>query len=256
VVLEADEYKAQITISVSDTDTARKLAEGEQKQSGEKFSLDGTMATKWLESKEKKAQGYILAIKGDRVYSILFECLSQECFETNKQYYLNIFNQILSTFKFLDQTSSTENWKTYTNSKYKYSLRYPDESSGLKSFTCNQGQYGDTDLFVLEKVDAQMVPCTPKDSYYAIEIWSAQGKPIGDSELGGFEGAESTREKIIIDGMEAIKATFQRTKPAPIPEDWIEILLYKEGVRYRFILSNIAHKDTFGQILSSFKFLE
>jgi len=102
VVLEADEYKAQITISVSDTDTARKLAEGEQKQSGEKFSLDGTMATKWLESKEKKAQGYVLAIKGDRVYSILLECLSQECFETDKQYYLDIFDQILSTFKFLE----------------------------------------------------------------------------------------------------------------------------------------------------------
>ncbi|HUW24880.1 MAG TPA: PsbP-related protein [Patescibacteria group bacterium] len=106
VVLEADEYKAQITISVSDTDTARKSAEGEQKQSGEKFSLDGTMATKWLESKEKKAQGYVLAIKGDRVYSILFECLSQECFETDKQYYLNIFNQILSTFKFLNEKGS------------------------------------------------------------------------------------------------------------------------------------------------------
>jgi hypothetical protein len=55
-----------------------------------------------------------------------------------------VFNQILSTFKFLDQTQTDEtaNWKTYTNSKpFAFQLKYPPDwtekdmiSSGWPSF--------------------------------------------------------------------------------------------------------------------------
>ncbi len=38
-------------------------------------------------------------------------------------------DQILSTFKFLDQTSSTENWKTYASADYKFSFLYPGSST-------------------------------------------------------------------------------------------------------------------------------
>ena len=37
-----------------------------------------------------------------------------------------IFNQILATFKFLDD--ETANWKTYTNKKYGFSFKYPSEN--------------------------------------------------------------------------------------------------------------------------------
>ncbi len=41
----------------------------------------------------------------------------------------NIVNQIYATFKFVDQTQSSEtsNWKTYTNSEAKFSINYPPD---------------------------------------------------------------------------------------------------------------------------------
>lgn len=41
----------------------------------------------------------------------------------------NQTNQILSTFRFLDntQTTGTENWKTYINTAYQYNIKYPPD---------------------------------------------------------------------------------------------------------------------------------
>lgn len=40
---------------------------------------------------------------------------------------LKLYNSILSTFEFLDQNQiDTSNWKTYTNAKYGYYIKYPD----------------------------------------------------------------------------------------------------------------------------------
>lgn len=63
--------------------------------------------------------------------------LFSEIFNSNKIYSLTFatdmltaseFKTILSTFRFLDETSitSTENWKTYTNGKYGYEIKYPE----------------------------------------------------------------------------------------------------------------------------------
>ncbi len=131
-VISESSNKAQIAISVSDTASAKKLAEGEQESGGEKFTLDGITAIKWLESKEKRAQGYAVGIKEDYVYGFLLECTSQECFESNKQYYLDTFNRILSTFKFLDQsatsssTTSTvvpKDWKEFVTEDWDQTLK-------------------------------------------------------------------------------------------------------------------------------------
>ncbi len=42
-------------------------------------------------------------------------------------HYLDIYNLMITTFKFIDQnqTSDTTNWKTYTNSQYNLSIQYP-----------------------------------------------------------------------------------------------------------------------------------
>lgn len=40
---------------------------------------------------------------------------------------LKLYNNILSTFEFLDQNpTDTSNWKTYTNAKYGYYIKYPE----------------------------------------------------------------------------------------------------------------------------------
>ena len=43
--------------------------------------------------------------------------------------YLNTFNLMLSTFKFLDQnqTDGTENWEAYSNEKYGFAIKYPSD---------------------------------------------------------------------------------------------------------------------------------
>lgn len=52
---------------------------------------------------------------------------------------LKIFDQILSTFKFLD-TVDTSNWKTYTNNAYNFSLKYPS------SYTVEEQSNGNSKL--------------------------------------------------------------------------------------------------------------
>jgi len=46
----------------------------------------------------------------------------------DSEVYLGYIDQILSTFKFVEQTSSVDmsNWKTYTNNKCKYQISYPE----------------------------------------------------------------------------------------------------------------------------------
>jgi hypothetical protein len=48
---------------------------------------------------------------------------------SQQNYYLNIYNQILSTFKFTDQNQAdpTANWKTYVSKNYGYELKYPSD---------------------------------------------------------------------------------------------------------------------------------
>lgn len=67
-------------------------------------------------------------INGNKLVVILY-CGSSLCTDNN------LFDQILSTFKFTSSTvanptsNSTSNWKTYTNTKYGYSFKYPSEFS-------------------------------------------------------------------------------------------------------------------------------
>jgi len=67
-----------------------------------------------------KLQKVVLFEKGKFIY-ILSTVLANEP---------EVFDQILSTFKFTDQKQAdgTENWKTYTNDQYGFSIKYPAES--------------------------------------------------------------------------------------------------------------------------------
>lgn len=65
--------------------------------------------------------------------------------------YRDIFDQILSTFKFTDQTTadSTANWKTYTNNKYKYEIRFPS----LWEYNRGPGNLSDAELSNQRDID-------------------------------------------------------------------------------------------------------
>jgi hypothetical protein len=142
-------------------------------------------------------------------------------------------------------------WKTYTNTQFQFAFRYPDETNGLYGFFCD-----DLKIFALDKTPKIGSQCGPRDSYYTIEVRTVKGEPIKEDELSSFESAQSIKETITIGEITGIKATFTQVKPAPIPEKWIEILMYKNGVRYHFILSDMAFEKVFDQILSTFQFID
>ncbi len=161
----------------------------------------------------------------------------------------------------------TADWETYTNTKYGFSIKYPPDEGRLISFTCEEGKeyaQGDYtfeftqlfDLFGLEKPETQVVYCGPGGSPYTIEVRAYRGEPIKSNELEGSEGVESQKEEVLIDKVEGIKATFNKTSSSPLPEEWIEALVFKDGNRYHFFLSDLAYEQTFNLILSTFKFLE
>lgn len=147
--------------------------------------------------------------------------------------------------------TETANWKTYTNTQFQFAFRYPDETNGLYGFFCD-----DLEMFALDETPKIGSQCGPRGSYYTIEIKAVKGEPIKEDELSSFEGAQSIKETITIDEITGIKATFTQVKPAPIPEKWIEILMYKNGIRYHFILSDMAFENIFNQILSTFRFID
>lgn len=51
----------------------------------------------------------------------------------NNQAYSKLFDQILSSFKFLDETGDTSSWKTYTDNTLGLSFKYPINWTAIKS---------------------------------------------------------------------------------------------------------------------------
>ncbi len=46
----------------------------------------------------------------------------------------DLFNQILSTFKFIEAQINISNWKTYRNTKYGYEFKYPDNVGTVSEY--------------------------------------------------------------------------------------------------------------------------
>lgn len=53
----------------------------------------------------------------------------------------DVFNQILSTFKFADQSNSEISWETYSNNKHFYSLQHPDDWKVFENTTSPSTNY-------------------------------------------------------------------------------------------------------------------
>lgn len=95
-------------------------------ETNEKVIVGGIQGTKFSQGAAPSSGPSTLVTveKDNSTYLFSYNAMAHQ--ETHTKY-LNIFDQILSTFKFTDSSSSidTTNWKTYTNTQYKYSLKYP-----------------------------------------------------------------------------------------------------------------------------------
>lgn len=100
-----------------------------------RFLLDETQAVNQIEKSNPKTatSAYysikVYAFKDNRVFVLSLLGPDEQSIQSKKK----IFDQILSTFKFLPATAGDyqnllndiANWKTYTNDKLKFSLKYP-----------------------------------------------------------------------------------------------------------------------------------
>ena len=97
----------------------------------------------------------------------------------------NFGEQILSTFKFIDQTTDTSNWKTYRNDKYGFEFKYPVERTAFTFDADNK----------ISNVDRNKLIPAPSDSDVVHIAMDAQNESLAlccEAELLTFDVRATT----------------------------------------------------------------
>lgn len=168
--------------------------------------------------------------KDNYIYSIELEIKQQ----ADEQKYRELFDELVGTFKFLDD--NTADWQTYTNSDLGYTINYPEEYILDSEHSTSAGVWwkvnnvkGFSILYHLEKLDGSLV------------TWF-DNNPVGDITLGGISGKKFSYR--YCDG------------PGCGPESVAYVIQYK-GKLLGLVLSGDYEIDTNEQkIIDSFKFLD
>lgn len=138
----------------------------------------------------------------------------------------------------------TADWKTYTNTKDGYTLKYPS-NLGLIFLDCSKGL--NSYNFVL--ADKENTGC-----YAQGEGWIINSE--GSSDCASTEAWKSVSERIKINDLDAIKCThtFIGEQMYPGPINRINVTFIKDGKYISFDLKDLKYVELFDQILSTFKF--
>jgi len=135
------------------------------------------------------------------------------------------YNQVLSTFKFLDNTT---NWKTYTDSKNGFSIRYPSTwrsaSLGENGIGFGPKEIGEDVLWGINVYD--------KSVYPKEKIIDEAGKQFSDRK--------QNTNNIDINGIQAIRLI---TTTSSIPDWYLETIIIEYGSNF-VTISNGAINDT------------
>jgi len=174
-----------------------------------------------------------------------------------------IFNQILSTFEFIDQADLTVGWKTYSNGNYSYSLKYPDSWETIPSTV----KGSKTEAIGLHGAELQGKIMYLHSGYpQNIRIPFLQIETISNETQESYETEKQSRlngQGTLVGGYPAITS-----KQESLLEPGTNIT--KEGYRYSWFIFNtklntiydvICYEDLFNenlcnQILSTFEFIE
>lgn len=148
------------------------------------------------------------------------------------------------------------NWKTYNNTAYNYSIKYP----------ASWHEYGGStewSVSIQKKQKKADIPSSPSDSSFQIQIRTLKTTDTLDSEVQKMESIASTagisyeKTATIIGGEKAYKLVSKCNGVNCGLPQWIMIKKFgdHEINEYNFI-ANQAYLPVYDSILSTFKFVE
>jgi len=178
------------------------------------------------------------------------EMLLRFKYNGNRQYYTNLFNNILSNLKLYSSSVDTSNWKTYRNEEFGFEIKYPNgwgiidesvDSNSLSVYIGDKSKYGkgygyDGDIFLFARYEAISS---------IEELVNKKGSQFSDKKVN--------IEDIYIDGVEAFK-TVVSTDEFP---NWYSqsVIIEDEGKIYS-VNTGRKEKILFDAIYKTFNFLK
>ena len=164
-------------------------------------------------------------------------------FQVTSTKYVNVLDQILSTFKFLGRTNDISNWKTYKSERYKYQFKYPTDwnVSEIGGYGMGEGGYANLLLQVLytpEEFEKQkQFTMTPEKDYTFLQFIPDFPKtgsiPTTDSNI------KVTKINTVIDGKNAITYNIEVTSISEVPS------MFFGPIGHKFIHTYIDRGDSF-----------
>ena len=158
----------------------------------------------------------------------------------------------------------TGNWKTYTNNKYGYSVKYPPNIFIEENLACNENDAG---FALFKKKDRGTYLCGSDERYYfSISVLNIDYSNDLSSYLGSYGDCyESKKENIVVDNITAEKFTTQFKSGNKKCVDSDKVSTSSKDVSIYITFNNKVYNirwqviDTdeslYDQILQTFKFL-
>lgn len=220
---------------------------------GRKINLDGT-AGKSFEIFTDKTRLYAFAIKNDKLYSIILTFNNPETTSSIADEKI-VFNNILSSFKFVEnQTINTSNWKTYTNTEYGFSFKYPNDwllenSTEFIEIKSPDFQQNEKNFLEQEAKQGAFISIHPTALDQLPNITEGQLLKGNDTTE---DRTASNVKQLFVGGRPAIKYDFKAQSGFLGSTALVE----SESKMYnlRIVYKSVFYKDIFDQILSTFKF--
>lgn len=144
----------------------------------------------------------------------------------------------------------TANWKTYVNTKTGYLLKY-SPNSGLQLIDCSDSEYqSNQNIFIL--ADAKNSGCQGQGEGWMVYTME------GDESCESTESWQATKQSITINGIVATKCSlkFIGQNLYGGPTERIRTIFSNGSKSVSLILKDLSYSDLYGQILSTFKFID
>lgn len=157
----------------------------------------------------------------------------------------------------LPAINPTENWKTYANNKYKFSLKYPFGWQVLTS-PVNSDQFNII-ISPEDKSDERGIPPIQISINMAKDLNGNTFTSISDAEAiltKSFSKSSIIKKNSMIDNQSAVSLTGLLIGPGPSEGRFLHYTLIQYNNKVIFTqLGNKDYQNIFDQILSTFKFL-